>query len=484
MTRFTLRLAALLLAIAGAATLAPASAGAAPKPKIIAADGSLTLSIAVGRGELVHLAQPAQSVFVADPDVADVQIKSPNLVFLLGKASGETTLFAVSDDDQVVMSANVQVHYDMARVSETIHKVAPHSAVSVTTVDDALVLRGTVYSAAEAEDIRRVAARFVPDAALLMNKLKVDQPNQIQLRVRVCEVTRNVVKQLGFNWDTLVNSGHFLFGLATGRAVVANPSVPAAATTFLTRTLSPPQDSILGAFNTGNASVNTAIDALDEAGLLTVLAQPNLTAISGQPASFLAGGEFPVPVPSVSTGGIPTIAIGWKQFGVSLTFVATILENNRISIHVQPEVSQLSTQGEVQIAGITVPALATRRAETTIELGSGESFAIAGLIQNNINQTIDRFPWLGDIPVLGTLFRSQSFKRGEDELVIIVTPYVVRPVSTADALQAPTDGFQPSSDKQLLLEGADQKTQVLKRGAAPVGASGNGLIGPVGFELE
>ena len=486
MTRFALRLAALLLAIAPMATLGPVATLAAPKPKVLTTDGGPTLNVEVGKGQLIHLDQAANTVFVADPDVADVQIKSPTMIYLYGKAAGETTLFAVGEGDQVVMNAEVEVHYDVARVSETIHKLVPRSAVSVSTINDALVLNGTVYSASDADDIRRVAARFVPDPTQLMNKIKVDAPNQIQLRVRVAEVTRSVVKDLGFSWETMLGTGNFVLGLATGHSVIG--AIPAAGGSFFnqfnTRTGSPSANSIAGGFNTAHQNLDTVIDALDAAGLVTVLAQPNLSAISGEKASFLAGGEFPVPIPTVTTGGVPTIAIDFKQFGVSLEFVATIVENNRINIHVQPEVSELSTQGAITVSGFSVPALTTRRAETTVDIASGESFAIAGLIQNNVTQNIDKFPWLGDVPVLGQLFRSENFQRNESEVVIIVTPYIVRPVSSASVLQAPTDGYVPSSDKDLLFEGADQKTQVLKQGAAPVSSSGNGLIGPVGFELE
>jgi len=481
MTRFALRLAALLLAIAPVATLAPDAAVAAPKPKVVTTDGGPTLSVEVGKGQLVHLDQSATTVFVADPDVADVQIKSPTMVYVFGKAAGETTLFAVGDSDQIVLNATVQVHYDVARVSETIHKLVPRSAVSVSTVNDALVLNGTVYSAAEADDIRKVAGRFVPDPTQLLNKIKVDAPNQVQLRVRVAEVSRNVVKDFGFSWQSLLNTGNFVFGFATG---APNIALKNGAVTFSTLTGSPSVNNAFGGFNTPNQQVDTILDALDEVGLVTILAQPNLTAISGEKASFLAGGEFPVPIPTFVTGGLPTITVDFKPFGVSLEFVATITENNRINIHVQPEVSQLSTQGQVNISGFTVPALTVARAETTVDIASGESFAIAGLLQNNVNQTIDKFPWLGDVPVLGQLFRSTKFQRNESELVVIVTPYIVRPVSSASVLQSPTDGYNPPTDKQLVIEGGDQKTQVLKQGAAPVGPTGNGLIGPVGFELE
>ncbi len=236
---------------------------------------------------------------------------------------------------------------------------------------------------------------------------------------------------------------------------------------------------LFGNLTTSHASVSGLIDALADQGLVTILAEPNLTTVSGQPASFLAGGEFPIPV---TQGGATAgaITIEFKQFGVSLDFVPTVLSNDHISIKVRPEVSQLSNQGAITTGGITVPALTVRRAQTTIELGSGDSFAIAGLIQNNSVQDLNKFPALGDVPVLGALFRSQSFQRNESELVIIVTPYVVRPAG-ATALRAPTDGFQPASDlEQIFLQ---HFNAVSPAGAADsaIGITGERLRGDAGF---
>jgi pilus assembly protein CpaC len=492
MTRFSFRLVALILALAGAAMLAPPPAAA--QAKVVNTAGA-PLSIDVGKGQLVRLDHPVNSVFVADPDVADVQVKSPTLVYVFGKSGGETTLYAVGDNDQVVLNRTVRVRYDVGRVEDAIHKMAPRSAVSVASIDDSLVLQGTVYSASEADDIRRVVERFLPDPKQLVNKMKVDAPNQVQLRVRVAEVDRNIIKELGINWESMFGSGNFVFGLATGHNVLN--AVPSASNSsdffnlFNTRSSVPNATSLdtvnnlTGGFNAGRANLNAVIDALDKNGLVTILAEPNLSAVSGEPASFLAGGEFPVPVPQSTNNGVPQITIEWKKFGVSLDFVATISANNRINIHVQPEVSQLSSQGAITISDIQVPALTVRRAETTIDVASGQSFAIAGLLQNNINQTIDKFPWLGDVPVLGALFRSQTFLRNESELVIIVTPYIVRPTATAARLQTPVDGYFPSSDSQLLGYGQEYRQQIGPPAApAPITRAGNGLIGPVGFELE
>jgi pilus assembly protein CpaC len=498
MIRFAVRLSALLLALAPLGVLAPARADAAPK--VVAASGA-PLLVEVGKGQLVHLDSAVNTVFVANPDIADVQVKSPTLIYIFGKAGGETTLFAVGDDDRVVLNMDVRVHYNVARLQDAIHKVAPRAAVSVNSLDDAVVIEGTVYSAAEGDDIRRVAERLLPNPNQLVNKMKIDAPNQIQLRVRIAEISRTVVKELGINWESMFGAGNMVFGLATGTGVLTGAAGPfsgaeAAAgkffgtNSFATRAPVPGGSSGdiansfgLG-FNAGRTNLDAIIDALDKTGLATVLAQPNLSAVSGEQASFLAGGEFPVPVPQASPGGGQTITIEWKKFGVGLNFVATISANNRINIHVMPEVSQLSTLGAIAINGISVPSLTVRRAETTIDVASGQSFAIAGLLQNNVNQTINKFPWLGDVPILGALFRSDTFQRNESELVIIVTPYIVRPVATANALQAPTDGYTSSTDKDLLVDGIEYKPQVVKHGAAPIGRSGSGLIGPIGFEFE
>jgi pilus assembly protein CpaC len=498
MIRFTVRLLALLLALAPIGVLAPVPANAAPK--VVTASGA-PLIVEVGKGQLVHLDSAVNTVFVANPDIADVQVKSPTLIYLFGKSGGETTLFAVGEDDRVVLNMDVRVRYNVARLQEAIHKAAPRAVVSVNSLDDAVVLEGTVYSTAEGDDIRRVAERLLPNANQLINKMKIDAPNQIQLRVRIAEVSRTVVKQLGINWDAMLGAGNMVVGLATGSGALAGApglfSGTAGAGKFFGGESFANRQTVVGGaagttantlglgFNAGRANLDAILNALDQTGLITVLAQPNLSAMSGETASFLAGGEFPVPIPSVSgTGLVPTISIEWKKFGVGLNFVATISANNRINIHVMPEVSQLSNLGAISINGISIPSLTVRRAETTVDVASGQSFAIAGLMQNNVNQTISKFPWLGDVPVLGALFRSNAFQRDESELVIIVTPYIVRPVATANALQAPTDGYVSSTDKDLLIDGAEYKPQVVKHGSAPVGRSGAGLIGPIGFELE
>ena len=500
MTRLTLLFAALLgLALVnGSARAAPAATS-----EIVPPAGS-RIDVSVDQGQLVRLSKPVDSIFVADPAIADVQVKSPMLVYVIGKAAGTTTLYAVTAQDDIVLNTQVRVSFDANRVAQAIHELVPQSTVTVNAVADSLVLSGTVYSAADSDDIRRIAARFVKDPKQLVNKTKLDAPNQINLRVRVAEVSRDIVKQFGINWQNVFsrNNGSIIFGIASGAPALITgatslvpiaPGLPGAAFAgpgFGTgagvngfNTLEGSQlggqtnnNLFLGA-RSGNVNLNTLIDALDNHGLVTVLAEPNLTAVSGEPANFLAGGEFPVPVPA----GQGLVGIDWKKFGVSLNFVATISSSDHISLHVMPEVSELSTQGAILIDGISVPSLTTRRAETTIELASGQSFAIAGLLQNNVTQNINKFPWLGDIPMLGQLFRSEAFQRNELELVILVTPYVVHPIATASRALVPTDGFVPATDGQLIVHGAEYQQHAP---AAPAPNGGSNLIGPVGFDLE
>ncbi len=480
------RMAALAAALS-AAVFCQAATPVAAAPKIIAAAGA-PLLVDVGKGQLVTLDRPATTVFVADPDVADVQVKSPSLIYLFGKKGGETTLFAVGENDQVLANLNVRVRYDTARVQEAIHQMVPHSAISVNALDGSLVLEGTVYSAADGDDVRRVAERFVGDPKQLVNKMKVDTPNQINLRVRVAEVSRNVTKAFGINWNALFQPGKIAFGVAQGRD--PGGSLSPLGPNLLTRVAVPGAaaadtvNNLIGSYQSGpngTATVDTLVDALDKNGLITVLAEPNLTAVSGEPASFLVGGEYPIPV----SGSLGQIGLDFKKFGVSLSFVATIGVNNRINIHVQPEVSELDPTAGVVIGGLNIPGLAVRRAETTLDIASGQSFAIGGLLQNNVKQAISKFPWLGDVPVLGQLFRSEAFQRNETELVIIVTPYVVRPVSTANRLLSPTDGLVTPSDAQYILYGNQYRQQAPRREAdTPVSRAGGSLIGPVGFELD
>ena len=449
-----------------------AQAGATTEPprlRIVDADPEPVV-LEANKGQLLRLVRPVDTVFIAEPGIADVQLKSPTLIYIFGRRPGETTLFAVDKREMVILNTRVVVSHNLARLKDMIRGILPEDMIDVRSVEGTVVLTGAVASAEQAEDLRRLATRVLGENDQVINRVRVTGPNQINLRVRIAEISRELNKQLGINWDVAKSIGNVAFGLAVG-----NPAGAAGA--LLTQAAT--ANNVTAAGSIGSFDINALIDALDDDGLITVLAEPNLTAMSGETASFLAGGEFPIPV-AQDEGAITVL---FKKFGVSLAFTPTLLGFGRINMRVRPEVSQLSNAGAVQIAGFSVPALTTRRAETTVELGTGQSFAIAGLLQATTNQSVEEFPGLAQLPVLGPLFRSTQFQRAESELVIIVTPYIVRPVNTQLAL--PTDGFRTPRDSERVLFGANHRSEATGPEPAMLGRDGTpGLVGPVGFVLE
>jgi pilus assembly protein CpaC len=466
-----LLLGAVVLAQLGAVT------GVAAEPQDLGPPTS-RLTLQIGQGRLVRLDGPAKSVFIADPKIADVDVKSPSLVYVVAKTPGVTSLLAVDAFERLLANVEIDAVYDQDQLRTDLKRLVPGSDITVGTSNNAIVLSGAAATAADADTVRTLALRYVPDAQHLVNHISVDEPNQINLRVRVAEVSRSLVKSFGFNWAAVGTPGKGLIGLQTGSGNYAAGTPNAAGVTEISPS-SIATTAVTGAGNMvlglgGNGfNIELLIDALDTEGLIKVLAEPNLTAISGAPATFLAGGEYPIPVPQAL--GVTTIQ--YKDYGVSLSFVATLTDGGRINLVVKPEVSELSTQGAITLNGVTVPALTIRRAQTTVDVGSGQSFAIAGLLENDITRTINRFPGLGNLPVLGALFRSDSFQRDETELVIIVTPYLVKP--TSGRLSTPVDGMAAPTDIARLAFSSAASVQT-----SPHGASGGGLVGPSGFELQ
>ena len=426
----------------------------------IISGASRTISVATSKGRLIRLPGRAQTVFIADPTVADIQVKSPTLVYLSALKPGGTTLFAVDGGENVLAQMDIKVTPDLVQLNREIKILYPDYDIAVSSIGDSVLIRGMVNSAIDAENIRKLAERTAGSPEIIVNQLGVISPGQINLRVRVAEISRDLQKQIGFNWTASKGSN---FSLATFNPFNANVTQ---------HTLG--LGGTLGAF-----TVNTVLDALDEEGLIKILAEPNLTALTGETASFLAGGEFPILVPD-SDGDV---TIEFKQFGVSLAFTPTVLSGERINLHVRPEVSQLDNTNAVVLGTFQIPALTTRRAETTVELGSGESFAIAGLIRNDITHDVNKFPGLGDIPILGALFRSDDFQRNESELVIVVTPYVVRPVAR-QTVMVPTDGFAPPSDVERLWKPSVHRRNKKVPEGPVINELGERVIGPVGFEFE
>lgn len=454
---------ALIICAVAAVSMGPGKEVRAQALEVVSR-GHHTMPLELNRGRLIKLRAAAQTVFVANPEIADVQIKSPTLVYVLGKAAGETTLFAVDRREQVLASIDLHVSHNLDRINASIRTLHPEADVQLASVGDTLVVDGMVDSITTAENIRRVAAGAIGDPEKVMLRLGVNAPTQINLRVRVAEVSRDIDKQLGFNWSIAGTAAGIAFGVATSNPF--NASVTE-------HTLS------LSGMGIGGFDLNTVIDALEEEGLISVLAEPNLTALSGEAASFLAGGEFPILVPD-SDG---RVTIEFKKFGVSLSFTPTLIGRDRVNLHVRPEVSQLSTTNAVTLNNFQIPSLTTRRADTTVELGSGQSFAIAGLIQNNVTHDISKFPGLGDVPVLGGLFKSDRFQREESELVIIVTPYVVRPINN-NRLATPNDGLESPHDFERIVNGGTHRQKPTAPAPVTVNRDGESLIGPVGFLLE
>jgi len=423
------------------------------------ADGTVTaikpLFINVDHGVNVTLNAPATSVFVANSDIADVQVMSPTSVMVFGKRTGETSFVATDAAGHALMQRTISVTQDMTGLRRTLDLAIPGNKISVSSLPNGLVLTGEAKDAATVADAYKMAQRFIPSGGDIINRIRVNGSNQIQIRVRFAEVQRNIDNTLGFSWQNALDVGGFTFGLATGNIVSATGSgIFNSGTANNTGLFPRPNNTSLGLPNGvlglsrtgGRLNVNSLIDALAQDGLVTILAEPNLTALSGETANFLAGGEFPIPVPQ----GNGTISIDFKNYGVSLAFTPTLIGENRISLHVKPEVSQLTSVGSIVLSNITVPAITTRRAETTVEVASGQSFAVAGLIDNNQAQTVDKYPVLGDMPVLGALFRSNRFQSGQTELVIIITPYIVKP-SGDQQLALPTDGFSPPTQADQIL---------------------------------
>ena len=453
------------------------------------AEAPTALTVDVDGAKLIDLMEPASTVFVANPDVADVQVPggaNAMRFVIFGKKTGYTTVFALARSGHVGSYA-VTVRRPVKEIEAALEEAVASAHIEVSSAPKGITLSGVVGSPRDAERLRAAAKQFLGEKDTLIFNVAVPAATQVNLRVRIAEITRSADKEFGFNWGALSNTGSMAFGLLTGRSPVStatNATTGQVTSNFgdFSRSTSNLDSLGVGYQNkSGSVNVSGLIDALATEGLVTVLAEPNLTAISGETANFLAGGEFPVPVPQ----GLQQITIEWKKFGVSVDFTPVVLDANRLSIKVRPEVSELTTTGSVVISGTTIPGLAVRRAETTVELASGQSFAIAGLFQNNSSNQIQRFPWLGDIPILGTLFRSTSFQRNESELVIIVTPYIVQPVSVTADLHLPTDGLVLASDFERIVLG---RLTARSAGAAASGASpAQGvphLQGDAGFMLE
>jgi pilus assembly protein CpaC len=489
----TLLTAAAVCAPLSLVATAPAQAQSASRP-------SQDIVLSIGRGQLITVPGTMADVFVANDSIADVQVKSQRQLYVFGKAGGETTVYASDAGGNVIWSANIRVGSNIDSVDQMLNLAMPDAKIAVSTIgSNTFLLTGTIGAPEDAAEAQRLVQAFVGKDANVISRLRMATPLQVNLRVKFAEVSRSLVRDIGVNLSSIDGSSGFMFGIGQGRSNFANTvyagnggSQGLATGTGLKIQIPDPNDPTGTKFITvDGTSVNPitagttiagqgkllgmdllgALDLGETMGLVTTLSEPNLTALSGETADFLAGGEYPIPI----SQGLGTTSIEYKRFGVSLAYTPTVLANGRISIRVRPEVSELSSQGSVTLNGFQVPALTIRRTETTVELGSGQSMMIAGLMSNAAQSTLKKVPGAGDLPIVGALFRSNSFRRGETELVIVITPYLVNPVN-GDEIKLPTDGYASPNILQQVFGGrATAGTSGAVRPgptAAPEGGSG------------
>lgn len=412
--------------------------------------------VPLNKSQILHTDVPFTDITVGNPAIADVMPLTNRTIYALGKALGSTNLTIYGKNRTLIAVVDLVVSFDVDGLKRSLHDNLPGERIDVRAANGSVVLGGTLNGAVDISRAVSIAERYAPKQ--VTNLLKVKGSQQVLLEVRIAEMKRTLAKELGINL-TANNTGNPAFTFNSG----IGPAIKALAVGSLT-------------FVSGGFTIAAAFDALEEKGLVKTLAEPNLVALSGDTASFLAGGEFPIPVAQATGLGGSTITVEFKKFGVSLAFTPTVLGDGLINLVVSPEVSQIDRSISVSTApGVVVPGISTRRATTTVELRDGQSFAVAGLLQNDFQDRIRQLPGLGDIPVLGALFRSTDFQRSETELVIVVTPHLVRP-APAGMLAAPTDNFVPPSERDLFLFG---KTETPESPGAAQKALSNGTSGGI-----
>lgn len=413
------------------------------------AASTTTVTLTLGEGRLLRFDQPVESVLLADTKVADVQMVSPGVAYVYASALGHTNMIALGVDRREHDRIELQVVPATRSLRNSRRELATSHTVEVVSLGTAVRAQGNAATLTDATRATGELEAMAGPQRAAINDMTVAGASQVNIRVRFAEMSRSKMQQYGVNWDAVVNGGAFDFGFMSGGAI-------AGAANRLK----------LGAHWDGNR-IDAVLDALQTEGALTILAEPNITTMSGQTASFLAGGEIPVPVPVTNQ----QVGIEYKSFGVSLLFTPVLQPNGRIAMRIRPEVSSLSATGMVTIAGTQLPAFQVRRADTMVEMGSGQTIAIAGLFQRDTARDVNKLPLLGDIPILGQLLRSERFQRRDTELVILITPYLVAPVSdhglhTPSALAATAAGQVNDDNLRRMAERPDDLRQGRDTGPA------------------
>jgi pilus assembly protein CpaC len=429
-------LAALVIAT-GLAPSTPVLAAEARVPvlKVAASEGtSRFIPLGIGKSVAIDLPADIKDVLVADPKIANAVMRSSRRVYMIGVTVGQTNIFFFDADGKQIVGFDIAVTRDLNGVRAALKQMMPDADIRIEGVGDGVMLSGSSASAAESQQAYDLASRLVGDGTKVVNGIAVRGRDQVMLKVTIAEVQRQVIKQLGVDLN-----GTFNYGAAVVNFNNTNPFP-------INGTPNSGIPNIGGTFK----SVTANLRAMEQSGVIRILAEPNLTAISGETANFLAGGSFPYPTPPTTAGGAPGFA--FQNFGVGLVFTPVVLSEGRISLKVSTEVSELSPENSVTMAGTTVPGLRVRRAETTVEIPSGGSLALAGMIQEETKQTISGFPGLMQLPVLGSLFKSRDYRNNQTELMVLVTPYIVRAVAQKE-LSRPDDGFADPNDQSTVLLG-------------------------------
>jgi len=428
---------------------------------------SRRVTLSAGKGMIVELPQDARDVLVSNPDIVDAIVRTPRQIYLVGRKTGPTNAFFFAANGKQILNLEIRVERDMTELKNIIERNVQGSTVDVETINDSVVLNGSVKSASDAEAARQIAMRYITEAGKepadtsVVNRVGIRSGEQVMLSVRVAEMQRTLSKQIGTDIY-----GDFDLGNGVPLQIASvNPF------SLLGSALAPESGIGLGSLTTPASAV---IRAFERTGMIKTLAEPNLTAISGESAKFLAGGEYPVPVGRDEDGNI---TLEFKPYGVGLGFTPIVLSDGRISLRISTEVSELSAEDALILGDVVIPALRVRRAETTVELPSGGSMVMAGMLKQDLKQNIDGLPGLRNIPILGSLFQSRDFQSGETELVVIVTPYLVKPAART-ALATPADGFVPPTDAETVF--LSRLNAVYGKGGKVDGK----LKGPAGFTVQ
>jgi pilus assembly protein CpaC len=458
------------------AALRPAQGPAEPGVLYVdlstAGGASKPLNLPLGKSALVDLPADARDVLVTNPAVADAVLRSRRRISVIGVAPGDTDAVFFDEAGKRMLTLDIHVSKDSSGLADALSRILPGSRVRVESVNDSLVLSGEVASSSDAQKTVLLAQRFVAKPEQVVNLLTITGREQVMLKVRIVEIQRTIIKQLGFNTNALYQK----IGAASGYQLMF-----AQAATYGVNGAPLGGGQGGAAYADPNTQASATIQAFERVGLVRTLAEPNLTAISGESAKFLAGGEYPVPVGQDNNG---RVTVEFKPYGVGLNFTPVVLSEGRISLKIATEVSELSTDGAFSIsngstATLSIPSLKLRRSETTVELPSGGAMMIAGLLQQQTKQDIDKVPGLADAPVLGALFRSRDYLSGETELAIIVEPYVVNATSP-DKLQTPVDGLDLTNDAATNLLGKLNKASNVPAAAV----AGKSLQGPYGYVID